>query len=98
MAADLNEAEAVERLRADPAKDHADAALLVNAAGVFAPKPFVDHTAEDCDRYQALNLAFFFLTPTVVGNMIARGTRGSVVNVGPCGPTRPSPRRRRRRI
>ncbi|WP_219822311.1 SDR family oxidoreductase [Streptomyces sp. Ru72] len=55
LAADLNDADAVERLRADLAKDHADAALLVNAAGVFAPKPFVDHPYADYDRYQALN-------------------------------------------
>ncbi|SDO57886.1 NAD(P)-dependent dehydrogenase, short-chain alcohol dehydrogenase family [Streptomyces sp. cf386] len=82
LAADLGDADAVERLRADLAKDHADAALLVNAAGVFAPKPFVDHTYDDYDRYQALNRAFFFLTQTVVGNMIARGTKGSIVNVG----------------
>src|SRR5437868_3350943 len=26
--------------------EHADADLLVNAAGVFIPKPFLDHTAE----------------------------------------------------
>ncbi|MDX2937096.1 SDR family NAD(P)-dependent oxidoreductase [Streptomyces ipomoeae] len=82
LAADLANADAVERLRTDLAKGHADAALLVNAAGVFAPKPFVDHTYEDYDRYQALNRAFFFLTQTVVGNMIARGIKGSVVNIG----------------
>ncbi|MFG2732745.1 SDR family NAD(P)-dependent oxidoreductase [Streptomyces canus] len=82
LAADLNDVDTVERLRADLTKEHADAALLVNAAGVFAPKPFVDHTFEDYDRYQALNRAFFFLTQTVAGNMIARGIKGSVVNVG----------------
>ncbi|MFF7655626.1 SDR family NAD(P)-dependent oxidoreductase [Streptomyces sp. NPDC007983] len=82
LAADLGDTDAVERLRADLAEDHADADLLVNAAGVFAPKPFLEHTAEDYDRYQALNRAFFFLTQTVAGNMIARGARGSIVNVG----------------
>ncbi|MFI6735231.1 SDR family NAD(P)-dependent oxidoreductase [Nonomuraea sp. NPDC050451] len=82
LAADLADVDAVERLRADLTKEHADAALLVNAAGVFAPKPFVDHTYEDYDRYQALNRAFFFLTQTVAGNMIARGIKGSIVNIG----------------
>jgi NAD(P)-dependent dehydrogenase (short-subunit alcohol dehydrogenase family) len=82
LAADLNDTDAVERLRADLTNEHADASLLVNAAGVFAPKPFVDHTPEDYDRYQALNRAFFFLTQTVAANMIARGATGSIVNIG----------------
>lgn len=82
LAADLNDFDAVERLRADLTTEHADADLLVNAAGVFAPKPFMDHTPEDYDRYQALNRAFFFLTQTVAGNMITRGAKGSIVNIG----------------
>ncbi|MFG2132802.1 SDR family NAD(P)-dependent oxidoreductase [Streptomyces sp. NPDC048751] len=82
LATDLNDIAAVDQLRADLTKEHADADLLVNAAGVFAPKPFVEHTYQDYDRYQALNRAFFFLTQTVAGNMIARGAKGSVVNVG----------------
>lgn len=82
LAADLTDVDAVERLRVDLTEEHADAALLVNAAGVFAPKPFVDHTYEDYDRYQDLNRAFFFLTQTVAGNMIARGTKGAIVNIG----------------
>ncbi|MGX1852475.1 SDR family NAD(P)-dependent oxidoreductase [Streptomyces sp. NPDC055299] len=82
LAADLTDADAVERLRVDLTEEHADAALLVNAAGVFAPKPFVEHTYEDYDRYQDLNRAFFFLTQTVAGNMIARGTKGAIVNIG----------------
>lgn len=82
LAADLNDPDAVEGLRADLTKQHGDANLLVNAAGVFAPKPFVEHTGEDYDRYQALNRAFFFITQTVARNMIARGTKGVVVNIG----------------
>ncbi|MPY47584.1 SDR family NAD(P)-dependent oxidoreductase [Streptomyces acidicola] len=82
MTADLNDPEAVEGLRSILNDEHADAGLLVNAAGVFAPKRFLEHTAEDYDRYQALNRAFFFITQTVTGNMITRGTKGSVVNIG----------------
>ncbi|MFD8462849.1 SDR family NAD(P)-dependent oxidoreductase [Streptomyces antimycoticus] len=82
LAADLNDPEAVERLRAELSRDHADASLLVNAAGVFAPKPFLEHTPEDYDRYQAINRAFFLITQTVAANMVERGTKGSIVNVG----------------
>ncbi|MFE3265041.1 SDR family NAD(P)-dependent oxidoreductase [Streptomyces sp. NPDC059215] len=82
LAADLTDADAVDRLRAILTEEHADATLLVNAAGVFAPKPFLEHTFEDYDRYQAINRALFFLTQTVVGNMIERGAKGAVVTIG----------------
>lgn len=82
LAADLNDPEAVERLRTELSRDHADASLLVNAAGVFAPKPFLEHTPEDYDRYQAINRAFFLITQTVAAGMAERGTKGSIVNVG----------------
>jgi NAD(P)-dependent dehydrogenase (short-subunit alcohol dehydrogenase family) len=82
LAADLADPVAVDRLRVILTEEHADATFLVNAAGVFAPKTFLEHTSEDYDRYQAINRAFFFLTQTVVGNMIARGAKGSIVNIG----------------
>lgn len=34
--------------------NHADATLLVNAAGVFLPKPFVDYEESDYDLYNIL--------------------------------------------
>ncbi|MBT1095455.1 SDR family NAD(P)-dependent oxidoreductase [Streptomyces sp. Tu102] len=82
LAADLNDPAAVERLRTELSRDHADATLLVNAAGVFAPKPFLEHTPADYDRYQAINRAFFLITQTVAAGMIERGAKGSIVNVG----------------
>ncbi|MFJ3420050.1 SDR family NAD(P)-dependent oxidoreductase [Streptomyces sp. NPDC086082] len=82
LAADLTDPAAVERLRGTLTDEHADATLLVNAAGVFAPKPFLENTGADYDRYQAINRAFFFLTQTVAANMVTRGTKGSVVNIG----------------
>ncbi|MFJ8024963.1 SDR family NAD(P)-dependent oxidoreductase [Streptomyces sp. NPDC096311] len=82
LAADLNDPAAVERLRTELSRDHADASLLVNAAGVFAPKPFLEHTPEDYDRYQAINRAFFLITQTVAANMVERGSKGAIVNVG----------------
>ncbi|MEL7222646.1 MAG: SDR family NAD(P)-dependent oxidoreductase [Bacteroidota bacterium] len=35
---------------------------LVNASGIFGPKPFLDHTLEDYDSYLDLNRGFFFIT------------------------------------
>ncbi|MFD9826400.1 SDR family NAD(P)-dependent oxidoreductase [Tsukamurella tyrosinosolvens] len=82
LAADLNDTNAVTRLRAQLTADHPDATLLVNAAGVFVPKPFLDYQAADYDSYLDLNRSTFFLTQTVAANMIAAGNGGAIVNLG----------------
>ncbi|MEM9337415.1 MAG: SDR family oxidoreductase [Bacteroidota bacterium] len=54
---------------------------LVNASGIFAPKPFYDHTLADYDAYLNLNRGFFFLTQAVAKKMKANNG-GAIVNVG----------------
>jgi NAD(P)-dependent dehydrogenase (short-subunit alcohol dehydrogenase family) len=58
-----------------------DVKYLVNAAGVFSPKPFLEHTGEDYDAYLELNRALFFVTQQVAKNMVASGG-GAIVNIG----------------
>lgn len=59
----------------------ADVDLLVNAAGVFVPKPFFEQTMEDYDRYLELNRGLFFITQAVARGMASRAL-GSIVNIG----------------
>lgn len=54
---------------------------LVNASGIFGPKPFLDHTKEDYDSYLDLNRGFFFLTQATANAMKNSGG-GAIVNVG----------------
>jgi len=54
---------------------------LVNAAGYFSPKPFLDHTVQDYDQYHDLNRSTFQLTQAVARKMVANGG-GSIVNIG----------------
>ncbi len=61
---------------------HSDATLLVNAAGVFRPQPFLEHTEADYDRYLEINKAIFFITQCVAKNMVAGKKGGSIVNIG----------------
>jgi NAD(P)-dependent dehydrogenase (short-subunit alcohol dehydrogenase family) len=61
---------------------HAGATLLVNAAGVFLPKTFLEHTEADYDLYLNLNKATFFITQAVVYNMVASNQPGAIVNIG----------------
>ena len=71
----------VDRLIEYIAKEMKDVQCLVNAAGVFSPKPFLDHTEEDYDSYLDLNRAIFFVTQQVAKNMKANGV-GSIVTIG----------------
>jgi NAD(P)-dependent dehydrogenase (short-subunit alcohol dehydrogenase family) len=54
---------------------------LVNAAGAFVPRPFLDHQVEDYDKYMLLNRALYFVTQAVAKNMKGHGG-GSIVNIG----------------
>ena len=55
--------------------------LLVNAAGIFVPKPYLDHTPEDFDAYMNVTRALFLATQAVARRMVTLG-RGSIVNIG----------------
>lgn len=80
--ANLSRAEEVQQLLKKIDEAHKDINLLVNAAGIFAPKAFLEHSENDYDQYQALNKAIFFITQKIAANMIASGKSGSIVNIG----------------
>ncbi len=82
ITADLADREQVERVRRQLADEHADATLLVNAAGLFIPKPFLDYDGASYDAYLELDRAIFFLTQTVVRGMVEQGRGGAIVNIG----------------
>jgi NAD(P)-dependent dehydrogenase (short-subunit alcohol dehydrogenase family) len=82
ITADLADREQAQRVCRQLAAEHADATLLLNAVGLFIPKPFLDHDGADYDSYAELNRAMFFITQTVVRGMVAAGRGGSIVNIG----------------
>ena len=54
---------------------------LVNNAGIFVAKPFVDYTAEDYVSVVAINLgSFFHLTKLVAAEMLKQGS-GHIVQI-----------------
>lgn len=55
---------------------------LVNAAGLFVPRKFIEHTGDDYDSYMSINKGLFFITQAVVKTMIDHQVPGSVVNIG----------------
>jgi NAD(P)-dependent dehydrogenase (short-subunit alcohol dehydrogenase family) len=57
--------------------------VLVNNAGEFAGKPFLDVTEADLEHYWSVNLkGTYFTTQAVVRALIAQGRGGSIVNIG----------------
>jgi NAD(P)-dependent dehydrogenase (short-subunit alcohol dehydrogenase family) len=82
LTADLSSDDGLTTLLAVIDAQHPDIDLLVNAAGVFFPKPFLEHGAADYDQYMKLNKAFFFITQKVAANLAARGRPGAFVNIG----------------
>ena len=54
---------------------------LVNSAGYFSPKAFLEHSEADYDIYHNFNKSFFFITQSVAKVMVSNGG-GSIVNIG----------------
>lgn len=82
ISADIGRSEGLAGLLQSLDDQHADIDLLVNAAGVFFPKPFLQHLDADYERYMALNKAFFFITQKVAAQMVAADRSGAIVNIG----------------
>ena len=82
ITANLTTDEGVAALLKTIDEQHADIDLLVNAAGVFFPKPFLEHQDADYDQYMKLNKAFFFVTQKVAANLVASNRPGAIVNIG----------------
>ena len=82
IVADLMKEEGMKHVTDVINREHKDISLMVNAAGVFFPKPFTEHEEADYDMYMSINRASFFITRDVVRNMVSGNIKGSIVNIG----------------
>jgi NAD(P)-dependent dehydrogenase (short-subunit alcohol dehydrogenase family) len=82
LTADLTSDAGIQAVVQSLGVQHPDIDLLVNAAGVFFPKAFLEHGVEDYEQYMRLNKALFFITQKVAANLVARGRPGAIVNIG----------------
>lgn len=78
---DLVNADAVKSFSASLNHEMPNLKYLVNAAGYFSPKSFLEHTEQDYDIYHNFNKAFFFITQAAA-NLMASNGGGSIVNIG----------------
>ncbi|GMQ54972.1 SDR family oxidoreductase [Halopseudomonas aestusnigri] len=82
LTADLTSDEGLAKLIKTISEQYSDVDMLVNAAGVFFPKPFLEHQDADYDQYMKLNKATFFITQKVAANLVEQNRPGAIVNIG----------------
>ncbi len=56
--------------------------LLINSAGIFAAKPFLESSEDDLDRFYNINLKGTYLTTQAVVRQMQAQDGGSIINVG----------------
>ena len=82
VAGDVGDPETGKRLAQAAIENFGGIDVLVNNAGQFGVKPFLETTAEDLDQYYNSNLrGTFFTSQAVVPEMI-KAKRGSIINIG----------------
>ena len=82
VAADVGSAADRERLVDSALSRFGRIDVLVNNAGIFEPRPFLDVDEAHLDRFLTVNLkGTFFLTQAVIPHLMAVGG-GAVINVG----------------
>ncbi len=82
ITADISEPDGVTQVLKAIRTEHRDIDLLVNAAGVFFPKSFLEHTEADYERYMAVNKAILFISQAVASNLVEQSREGAIVNIG----------------
>ncbi|WP_426128841.1 SDR family NAD(P)-dependent oxidoreductase [Pararhizobium sp. PWRC1-1] len=81
VAGDISKPETAERVVREALERFGRIDTLVNNAGVFVAKPFVEFTQEDYDRNMGVNVAgFFHITQRVAGEMLKQGS-GHIVTI-----------------
>jgi NAD(P)-dependent dehydrogenase (short-subunit alcohol dehydrogenase family) len=82
VAGDVSKKSVCDEIVATAIKYFGSVDVLVNNAGVFAPKPFLDVQENELDNFFAVNLkGTFFATQAAVKEMLNLGG-GSVINIG----------------
>ena len=79
--ADITNSNDVEFLKSKMNGEFGRIDFLVNASGIFGPKPFLDTTPDDYNSYLDLNRGFYFITQHIAKKMKENGG-GVIVNVG----------------
>ncbi|AXT59176.1 SDR family oxidoreductase [Aquimarina sp. AD10] len=82
LAGDISKQETSKKLVALALKKFKSIDVLINNAGIFSPKPFLDVEEKDLDLYFNVNLkGTYFATQAVIPKMVEQ-QNGSIINIG----------------
>lgn len=82
LAGDVGDSKVAQKLAALAEERFGGVDILLNNAGIFAPKPFLEHTEEDFDRYARTILKGSFFAAQAAARAMQRRGGGSIVNTG----------------
>ena len=79
---DIGQSATAQRVVETAVKRFGSVDALVNNAGIFFPKPFLDYTTEDFRALSSTNLdGFIYITQLVVKQMLSQKSNGSIVSI-----------------
>jgi NAD(P)-dependent dehydrogenase (short-subunit alcohol dehydrogenase family) len=79
---DISEAATAERVAESAIAKFGSIDHVVNNAGIFSSKPFMEYTIEEFRSFVSINLeGFIFMTQRAVRQMLSQGTGGSVTTI-----------------
>ena len=79
---DISQRETAQKLVALAIEKFGSIDVLINNAGIFAPKPFLDVNEADLELFWKVNLMGTYITSQeVIPHMLKQG-RGSIINIG----------------
>lgn len=79
---DIGQLDTAKRVVSAALNEFGSINALVNNAGIFFPKPFVDYTQEDFKSLLSTNVeGFLYITQLSIKQMLEQGTGGSVVSI-----------------
>lgn len=82
LAGDISKKETSERLTQLALERFGSIDVLINNAGVFSPKPFLEVNDEDLDLYWNVNLKGTFYASQAVIPQMLKQEQGSIINIG----------------
>ncbi|WP_109830624.1 SDR family NAD(P)-dependent oxidoreductase [Reichenbachiella versicolor] len=83
VAGDISDKEVGQKLVETIVSKYGSIDVLVNNAGVFQPKPFLDVTELDLDRFLDINLkGTYFTSQAVIKKMLGQEEGGAIINIG----------------
>ncbi|TGV00753.1 SDR family NAD(P)-dependent oxidoreductase [Flavivirga rizhaonensis] len=82
LAGDISKQETGQKLVALALEKFKSVDVLINNAGVFSPKPFLDVKETDLDFYWNVNLKGTYFTSQAVIPQMIKQQNGSIINIG----------------